>query len=98
MPKPVEEDPDALWFMRFQRRRARIRRPFVGEAEAEFESLGPHRSDRRRVLVLRGDHGMLMPIPFLLFADEEIANEDAILLPIIHQLMVDAREKYEREN
>lgn len=35
--------------------------------------------------------GMLMPIPFLAFADEEIANDDAVLMPIIHRIMEDAR-------
>lgn len=63
----------------------------------EFRSLGPHDVDRRRILVRRmpADHpthpNHLLKIPFLAFADEEIADRDDILLPIIHQIMLDAR-------
>jgi len=37
--------------------------------------------------------GQLVPIPFLAFADEEIANEDRVLLPIINEIMVGERHK-----
>ena len=37
-----------------------------------------------------------MKIPFLVFADEEIADRDDILLPIIHEIMVNAAKKHGR--
>lgn len=34
----------------------------------------------------------LMRIPFLAFADEEIANEDSVLLPLLHKIMEGAQD------
>ena len=86
---------DADFFRSFPKRLSRIRKANSGEALAEFQSLGPHDPDRRRIITVRvpdGPHkGMLMPIPFLAYADEEIANDDAVLMPIVHQIMADAR-------
>lgn len=89
----VEELPDWQWFLANPTRKARIRQPDTGEAEAEFRTLGPHSKDRRRILIWRIPNdapmmaGQLVPIPFLAFADEEIANEDRVLLPIINEIM-----------
>jgi hypothetical protein len=33
----------------------------------------------------------LMRIPFLQFADEEIRNEDAVLMPLLHSIMAEAQ-------
>lgn len=33
----------------------------------------------------------LMRIPFLAFADEEIANEDHVLMPLLHDIMQGAQ-------
>jgi len=69
---------------------------YLAEAELEFKSLGDHDKSRRRILVWRApsDHrthpNHLLKIPFLLFADEEIADRDDILLPLIHKIMKDA--------
>ena len=72
---------------------------YADEFEVQFRALGDHDRRRRWVLVWRvppdnpgydPDHPPLMPIPFLAFADETIGDEDHILLPIIHQIMLDA--------
>lgn len=34
----------------------------------------------------------LMRVPFLAFADEEIANEDSVLLPLLHEIMAAAQD------
>lgn len=74
---------------------------YTGEFEGEFWSLGAHDHDRRRVIVWRipqdnphfGAEGRtLMPIPFLLFSDETVEDNDTVLLPLIHNLMLDASE------
>jgi hypothetical protein len=71
----------------------------VDEMEAEFRTLGDHNRDRRRVLVWRVPEGNpfydparrpLLKIPFLLFADETVEDQDAVLLPILHEIMVNA--------
>lgn len=71
----------------------------VDEMEAEFRTLGDHKRDRRRVLVWRVPEGNpfydparrpLLKIPFLLFADETVEDQDAVLLPILHEIMVNA--------
>lgn len=69
------------------------------ECEQEFLSLGEHNKDRRRIILWRipednpyydpKKRGVLK-IPFLLFADETVEDRDDILLPIIHELMMDA--------
>lgn len=70
------------------------------ECEGEFWSLGHHDHNRRRILVwrippdnpyIRKGVDPLMKIPFLAFADEEIADRDDILLPILHSIMTDAK-------
>lgn len=73
---------------------------YVGELEKEFRSLGPHKRERRRVILWRvpSDNPFYDPrkpsilkIPFLLFSDENVEDRDDILLPILHQIMLDAR-------
>lgn len=67
---------------------------FLSENELEFRSLGPHDVKRRRVIAYRlpADHPVapnhIIKIPFLAFADEEIADRDDVLLPIVQGLMV----------
>ena len=70
---------------------------YVEENEGEFWSLGDHEKDRRRILLWKVpvDNSFYDPkkpailkIPFLLFADENIEDSDAVLLPIIHELML----------
>jgi hypothetical protein len=67
----------------------------VDEMEAEFRALGDHNRDRRRVLVWRVPEGnpfydpALLKIPFLLFADETVEDTDEVLLPLVHQIMMD---------
>lgn len=72
---------------------------YVDEFENEFASLGEHHRERRWVLVWRiprdhpfydPDKPQLMPVPFLAFGDETIADEDSVLLPLFHQIMADA--------
>jgi hypothetical protein len=71
----------------------------VDECEMEFRSLGEHDRDRRRIILTRSDHrGMpikdnkVLKIPFLLFSDESVEDADAVLLPIIFELMANAAE------
>jgi hypothetical protein len=91
---------DRAWFDQWPKRQARIRSPNRGEKAEEFRTLGPHNTDRRRILVWRVPVGNpmrgmlpdgLMRIPFLAFSDEEIRNEDSVLLPLLHQIMAEAQ-------
>ncbi len=86
---------DRQFFADHPDRKARIRVPHEGEERAAFLSLGPHDPRRRRMLIVRvpdGPHrGMLMPIPFLQNSDEEIADRDDVLLPIVAEVMFEAR-------
>ncbi len=72
---------------------------YLDEQELAFRQLGPHDVKRRRIIVYRvpSDHpthaNYLMQIPFLLFADETIEDDDKTLLPIIHQLMMEAAQR-----
>ena len=87
------EETDERWFRRYPRRLTRVRLPHSdSEAVGEFASLGVHDVGRRRMLVLRVPDGVgkgqLLTIPYLLFGDEALENEDRVLLPIIHEVMV----------
>src|SRR6266436_4875289 len=112
--KPVE--PDAQWFADHRDRTAHIRNPvkvlytdkqrrtfYTDECKGEFESLGDHDKDRRRILLwkvpsgnpyYRADKPPLLKIPFLAFSDETIEDTDEVLLPIIHEEMMDAARGY----
>jgi hypothetical protein len=91
---------DEVFFKEHPDRRARIRPPlYEREYNAEFLSLGDHDVKRRRVIVVRaqprGFPGRpLMPLPYLLFADETVEDRDDVLLPIVDELMKDAAETY----
>lgn len=91
---------DEVFFAEHRDRKARIRKPLhEREFEVEFRSLGDHELDRRRVIVVKvkpkGVPGQpLLPIPFLAFGDETIADNDATLLPIIDGIMQDAAMRY----
>jgi hypothetical protein len=72
------------------------------ECELEFLQLGPHNRNRRRILVWRVPSDSpwfnpskppLLKIPFLLFADETVEDRDDVLLPMLHEIMMDARGK-----
>lgn len=72
------------------------------ECRGEFWSLGPHDERRRRIILWRvpkdnvhydPDNPQILKIPFLAFGDETIEDTDVVLLPIIHQLMLEAAQK-----
>lgn len=93
---------DEAFFAEHPDRKARIRLPTSDqEFRKEFQSLGPHQYDRRRVIVAvlarsiaRRYNRKVMEIPFLAFADEEIADRDEIVLPILREIMQDAAKEY----
>ena len=101
--RPSNED--LRFFSDHKDRNSRIRMPEGKEFVGEYWSLGPHDSSRRRVLVWRvpNNHPLKMSypfltIPFLAFADETIEDTDKVLLPLIHQIMEDARSKPSMKN
>lgn len=72
---------------------------FTDECAGEFFSLGDHNKDRRRILLWKVPKDnvfydprkpQILKIPFLLFGDESVEDTDAILLPLIHEIMTDA--------
>lgn len=92
----AQEQSDAAFFAQHPERHAHIREPLKFEFRGEFWKLGTHDPSRRRILLLRvpDDNPYfnkakqpLLKIPFLAFADEEIADRDDILLPIIDEIM-----------
>lgn len=73
---------------------------YVDELQDEFWSLGEHEKDRRCILLWKVPatnpfydprKPQILKIPFLLFSDETLEDRDDILLPVIHQVMLDAR-------
>ncbi len=104
--------PDEQFFAQHPDRQAHIRKPtfspvrdsqravrYLDEEELAFRSLGPHQTNRRRILLyrvpkdnpmFRQDQQQILKIPLLAFADETILDEDRVLLPIIHEIMMDA--------
>lgn len=89
---------DARFFAAHADRKAHIRKPYAGECEQEFRTLGGHDWNRRRILLTRVDYerkplpdNKIMKVPFLTFADESIEDRDDILLPIIDEIMQDAK-------
>lgn len=95
---------DAQFFADHPDRCAHIRATVADfESRGEFWKLGTHDPSRRRILLWRVPKDNpyyqqgkqpLLKIPFLAFADEEIADRDDILLPIVHQTMQDAARHY----
>ncbi len=70
---------------------------YVDELQGEFWSLGEHQKDRRRILLWKVPatnpfydprKPQILKIPMLAFADESIEDTDAVLLPIIHDIML----------
>lgn len=101
----VHQRSDEGFFVDHPNRHARIRRAYQGECEGEFWSLGEHKRERRRVILWRvpeenphfnelkqknGGKVPVLKIPFLAFGDETVEDSDAILLPIVHTLMIEA--------
>ncbi len=91
------DNSDKRFFQSYPDRLAHIRLPYRDECSGEFWSLGDHQRTRRRILLTRADaYGNKLPdnkilkIPFLAFADESIEDDDAVLLPIVQQIMQDA--------
>lgn len=85
---------DREFFAQFPDRMAHIRRCYKNECEAEFQSLGYHIRERRRILITRVDFernplpdNKVLKIPFLVYQDESIEDDDKVLLPIIENLM-----------
>ena len=86
---------DEAFFRDHGDRRFRIRLPKdANEFKYEFSTLGPHEFSRRRVIAVRGMFTRVMHIPFLAFADETIEDTDAILAPIVDEMMRDAAKGY----
>ena len=92
---------DRLFFNLNRDRKLRLRRPIGDEYQREFRQFGLHEERRRRVIVARvPDHMMqrhgidFIRVPFLMFADETVEDTDAVLAPILDEMMRDAAEGY----
>lgn len=75
----------------------------VDEEELSFKRLGPHDRARRRIIVYRvpkenpmynPKNPQLLKIPILLFADETVEDNDAVLLPEIARIMREQARAY----
>jgi hypothetical protein len=70
---------------------------YLSESELQFRSLGPHDIKRRRIIAYRTptDHpthpNHILKLPMLLFGDETIEDRDDVLLPLVHEIMKQAR-------
>ena len=98
LPKSWIDKQDVGFFFDHPDRHAHIRAPFGDEMKGEFWSLGEHQRDRRRVIIYRvppdniyydPKKPQLLKIPMLAFSNETIEDRDDILLPIIHDMMVE---------
>jgi hypothetical protein len=99
---------DEQFFTDHPRREFHIRKPvlsttegYASEFEQEFLSLGDHDVKRRRIIVKRVEPAKarqfgvkFMPIPFLLFADESLRDDDETLRPIFDTIMKNAAADY----
>ena len=94
------DNSDRHFFAQHPDRQAHIRLPYADECKGEFWSLGEHNRARRRILLWRVPRDNphyaqlkqpLLKIPFLAFADETIEDTDAVLLPLIHDIMLNAK-------
>ena len=72
---------------------------YLDELELQFRSLGAHDIKRRRIIAWRVPkdnpvydpaNPQILKIPMLMFADETIEDEDRVLLPIVHEIMMQA--------
>jgi len=97
-------DTDEVFFAKFPRRQSRIREPFGNESESDFLSLGDHNRDRRRIIAWKVPQNINIPykhmagkvirVPFLAFADEEIANDDETIMPILNEIMMEGAKEH----
>jgi hypothetical protein len=97
-------DPDMIWFVQHRDRTFHIRNAFGDEHEAEFDTLGPHQRERRKIILWKVPHnvalqfrsfaGKILKTPFLAFADEEIRDDDETLGPILNGIMEEAAKSY----
>ena len=94
------EKSDREYFAAHPDRKTHIRKCYLGECEAEFQTLGYHERDRRRILLTRVDYerkflpdNKVLKVPFLLFGDESVEDTDVILLPILEEIMVEAKNR-----
>jgi len=94
------DNSDKNFFAQHPDRQAHIRLPHREECSGEFWSLGDHQRTRRRILLWKvpADNPYrasirepILKIPFLAFSDETIEDRDDVLLPILHQIMEEAR-------
>ena len=69
---------------------------YMPECDQEFRTLGDHDAGRRRIILWKVPIGnpfynskapQILKIPFLAFADEDIADEDSVLLPMVLEFM-----------
>ena len=95
------DNSDKRFFETHPDRNAHIRLPYAGEEHGAFWSLGDHNRARRRILLWRVPRDNpfhdrmkepILKIPFLAFSEETIEDRDDILLPIIQQIMMEAKQ------
>ena len=92
---------DMAFFKQHRTRRYRLREPIGDEYVREFCQFGMHSESRRRVIVARISanqarrHNIdFMRIPFLLFADESVEDTDAVIGPVLSEIMGNAAAGY----
>lgn len=92
---------DKLFFNLNRDRNLRLRRPIDDEYQREYRQFGLHEERRRRVIVARVPYHMMqrhnidfIRVPFVMFADETVEDTDAVLAPILDEMMRDAAEGY----
>ncbi len=91
--QPLDEDNQ--WFLAHRGRFYHIREPREGERETDFRTLGDHDRTRRKIICVKiPETKKVISIPFLAFADEEIADDDVVLHPIVHDIMEGAAAEY----
>lgn len=93
-------DTDEVWFGQHKDRKVMIRPAGQAEMNGEFMSLGPHDRSRRCIICWKVPHdvdrqfaawrGKVIKIPYLKFSDDSVENSDAVLLPILNQVMREA--------
>jgi hypothetical protein len=95
----VFEVADKAFFNTHPDRAARLRLPYKDECSGEFWHIGGHNRALRRIIIWRIPRNSpyydpikqpLLKLPILAFADEEIADTDETLLPIIETIMSEA--------
>jgi len=96
------DNSDKNFFKDHPDRKAHIRLPYEQECAGEFWSLGDHEKDRRRVILWRVPPGnpafdparpVICKLGMLAYSDETIEDDDGTLLPIVEELMQEARTK-----